>query len=166
MPELGDPKPITLGEWVRNATVRGDAPEPAGHTADLVFFKVALAGAGVTPDEFLELSRSHEGEFGPCDPFDGQEHGFIELGGWLGDQGLALQYMGLGALLGVFELLTPRTMLGLPDGDPLALRMAGAGYVTVKARSRPRHAAGTPPARPRLPRGAGRQGRDGGRDPS
>lgn len=146
MPELSDPEPITLGEWVRNATVRnecrcgrccdrGDAPEPAGHTADLVFFKVALAGVGITPNEFLELSRAHEGEFGPCDPCDGREHGYIELGGWLGDQGLALQYMGLGTLLGVFELLTPRTMLGLPDGDPLALRLARSGYVTVKVRS-------------------------------
>ena len=60
----------------------------------------------------MELTQKHRGEFGDCDPMDGGEHNYMELGGWIGDQGIAMQYMGLGVLLGVFNLLSP-AMLGL-----------------------------------------------------
>lgn len=105
----------------------GSQPDPVGHTADLVFFKVAKRG---TPslEDFKRLTAAQDG----CNPFDGQEHNYIELGAWIGDQGLAMLYMGLGTLLGAFRLLTPKSVLGL-DGD-LAMQMAGAGMVVVQAR--------------------------------
>jgi hypothetical protein len=81
------------------------------------------------------LTREHRGEFGPCDPLDGREHSYLELGGWIGDQGRALQYMALGSLLGVFDLLTPRSVIGPTIDEQLAMKLAGAGYVTVKRRS-------------------------------
>ena len=42
--------------------------------------------------------------------------------------------MGLGAVCGLWKLLTPRTMMGNLIPDDLIMKMAGAGYVTVKAR--------------------------------
>lgn len=113
---------------------RGNNPDPSGHTADLVFFKVALQGSP-SPEEFVLLSDSHAGEFRECQPLDGQEHSYLELGGWLGDQGIALQYMALGHLLGVFYLLTPKSILGdLIDPDT-TMQLAESGMVTIKAKN-------------------------------
>lgn len=113
---------------------RGDKPDPIGHTADLIFFKVALVPDIPTPEVFRAKTAEHRGEFADCDPLDGNEHGYMELGGWIGDQGLAMQYMALGSLIGVFRLITPRTQL--PDGligDDQVMQMAGLGMVSIIA---------------------------------
>lgn len=111
---------------------KGDRPDPIGHTIDMVFFKVAKVGTP-TLEEFRRLTEeSKEGEFCNVDPFDGQEHNFMELGGWLGDQGLAMLYMALGASLDAFDLLSP-AMLGL-DG-PMAMQMAQAGMLSIQAKA-------------------------------
>lgn len=108
-------------------------PDPDGHTTDLVFFKVARKG-DLSIAEFREASAAHQGEFNEVDVFDGAEHGYMELGGWIGDQGLALQYMGLGVLLGVFKLFTPKMLMPWLD-DETEMQIAGRGFVTVQARS-------------------------------
>lgn len=90
------------------------AHQPQGHTADVVFFKASTKGSP-DPDALRELCRAHRGEFNEVNPFDGNEHSYIELGGWVGDQGLALMLMGLGALLGLWQLVTPRTLLGADE---------------------------------------------------
>ena len=133
---------MKLAEYVMTHTERGacccgrcvDAPDdptahqPDGHTADMHFFKVSLRD-GPDADTLRELIASHQGE---CDPLDGKEHSYMELGGWLGDQGLALQFMGMGSLLGLWNLLTPATIMpGLPA--ELAGQMAGAGMVSIQA---------------------------------
>lgn len=114
---------------------RGSAPDPPGHTADLIFFPVALKG-NPTAKHFRDLTLN--ARYQDVKVFDGQDHSYIQLGGWLGDQGLALRYMGLGTLLNVFELLTPLTVFpGEPKLDRgLVLQMAGNGYVSVIARIR------------------------------
>jgi hypothetical protein len=110
---------------------KGDKPDPTGHTIDMVFFKVAKVGTP-TLEEFRKLSKESErGEFCNVNPFDGQEHSYLELGGWLGDQGLAMLYMALGTSLGAFDLLSP-AMLGL-DGA-MAIQMAQAGLLSIKAK--------------------------------
>ena len=132
-----------LAEYVRAHTDRGECdcgkcldrgayPGPTGHVADVVFFTVAAVG---NPDAetFRRLTAEHPGDYGPVDPFDGAEHNFLELGAWIGNQGLAMQYMALGALLGVFRLLTPDTVLGLQPGDPMRMEIASAGFVAVQA---------------------------------
>ena len=135
-----------LGEFVLQHAERGactcgrckDAPEhpeehqPDGHTADMIFFKVKARGE---PDagEFKKLISQHAGSFNNIDPLDGTEHNYLELGGWLGDQGLALMFMGLGTLLGLWQLLTPVTMLKLESNEPLARQMANAGMLSIKA---------------------------------
>lgn len=114
---------------------RGENPDPQGHTIDLGFFKVA-AKNNPDKDMFLQLSGAHNGEFGECDPLDGGEHSYMELGGWIGDQGLAMQYMGLGVLLGVFNLLSP-AMLGITSDDPLFMQMLGSGFLSIQAERQP-----------------------------
>lgn len=113
---------------------KGDKPEPQGHTADLIFFKVAKR-ENPTAEEFRRLTLdSLQGAYCNCDPLDGREHSYIELGGWIGDQGVAMQYMALGALLGVFELLTPRTVLGLAESDDSAVKLASQGFLSIRVR--------------------------------
>lgn len=133
-----------LHEFVRNHTVRGDCtcglcfdgkdnPEqPEGHTADLIFFKVAKVGDPNKATLRRLIEDNNLGDFADVDLFDGKEHGYIELGAWIGDQGLALMLMGLGTLLGLWKLMTPRTILpaGSADED-LIMQMAGQGLVTV-----------------------------------
>lgn len=96
-----------------------------------MFFKVAAADAPTLP-EFRKLTTEHAGEFCDVDPFDGREHNYLDLGGWLGDQELALRYMGLGSLLGAFRLLSPKAMLlGITDAQ--AMQLAGMGMLAVQA---------------------------------
>lgn len=106
---------------------RGDAPDPTGHSVDLIFFPVSARNEP-DADTFRRLTREHKGEFTDVDPFDGQGHGYIALGAWIGDQGLAMQYMGLGALLGVFELIVPPAKLP----HEIRLRLTSLMCVRVK----------------------------------
>ena len=135
-----------LGEYVLNHTVRGDcqcgkcidaAEDPkqpdTGHTADLIFFHVALRN-DPSREDFIKEIREHDGEFCEVDVFDGNEHSYLEIGAWIGDQGLAMQFMGLGHLLGMWDLLTPNTIM--PDfPDELKMRMAENGLVAIKLRT-------------------------------
>lgn len=107
---------------------RGDCPDPKGHTADMFFFKVAIQGE---PDaEVLrELIRNHKGEFCELDILDGGEHSYIGVGGWIGDQQLALLLMALGQLLGLWEILTPNLF---PIPDEQKKQMAGMGMVSIR----------------------------------
>ena len=100
------------------------------HTVDMVFFNVMVVGSP-DPDEFRRLVTTNKaGEFCDVDLFDGKEHNYMELGGWIGDQGVAMQLMALGQLLGLWRVITP-LMLGLPAD--LAMQMAGAGMVSMIA---------------------------------
>lgn len=130
-----------LAKYVYDHTERGecqcgqcadksDNPDPVGHTIDMVFFKVAKVGSP-TLEEFRKLTKdSKDGEFCEADPLDEQEHNYMELGGWLGDQGLAMLYMALGVSLGAFKLLSP-AMLGL--SGQMAMQMAQAGMLSIQA---------------------------------
>ena len=102
-----------------------------GHTADTVFFLVSNDGG--TAEELRALvEKATSGEFGnDVSVFDGNEHGYLELGAWIGDQGLSLMLMGLGDVLGLWHLLTPKNVLDL-EGDQ-AMKIAGMGMVTIKA---------------------------------
>ena len=112
---------------------KGDAPDP-NHAADVQFFKVAVVD-GLSADVLKALITRHRGEFCEVELFDGKEHGYQEIGGWLGNQQLALMLMGMGALLGLWELLTPaRLMPGIPAD--LQMQMAQAGMVTIKTVTR------------------------------
>lgn len=131
-----------LAEYVQKHAVRGtckcgkcaDHPgedsQPAGHTADVFFFEVANDGGDV--DKLRSLVESAKvGEFCSVDVFDGKDHGYMELGGWIGDQGLAMTLMGLGHVLGLWKVFTPK-VLGV--SEELASQMAGMGMVSISSR--------------------------------
>lgn len=130
-----------LREYVVKNVIRGactcgrcvDAPEnpeekqPSGHTADLIFFKVAQNFAG---DADVGAFRALVEEEYPH-WLDGTEHSYLEIGADVGDQGLALMTMGLGELLGVWKLLTPESIMPFLGRD-LKLRMAQTGMITIR----------------------------------
>ncbi len=105
----------------------------SGHTANMVFFDVTMKNSP-TKEELFEVIKEHKGVFGETNIFDGAEHTYMELGGWVGDQGMALQLMGLGSLLDVWDLLTPYTMFGKDFDLDLARQMAGQGMVSIVAK--------------------------------
>ncbi len=99
--------------------------QPKGHAADLVFFKVKKVN-NPNAEEFRELVKKEFPNW-----LDGKEHSYLQTGGDIGDQGLALMAMGLGELLGIWELLTPENMIPFLDKQ-MKMQMAGAGYVSIK----------------------------------
>jgi hypothetical protein len=133
---------MNLQEYVIKHTIRGDctcgkcidAPrdpkQPEGHTANLVFFKVAKQN-DPKKEDLLNLIKQHNGEFCDINLFDGKEHSYIEIGAWIGDQGLALLLMGLGSLLEIWDLLTPMSMFNFTEEDPTTKRMIGMGYLSI-----------------------------------
>lgn len=132
---------MNLYEYVTKHAIRGactcgkciDAPsnpeqqQPEGHTADLVFFKVAKTPEADLGD-FLQIVKKEFPHW-----LNGDEHSYLEVGGNMGDQGIALVTMGLGYLLKAWDLLSPNSMF--PDLDEeLRKKLAGQGYITIKVR--------------------------------
>ena len=109
---------------------KGNRPDPTGHTVDMFFFKMATKD-DLDPNLLKKLVTEHKGEYGEVNLFDGKEHSYIEIGGWIGDQGIALQLMGLGHLLGLWKLMTPAMLPGIDDA--LKMQLAGAGMITIQS---------------------------------
>ncbi len=109
----------------------GEAEQPVRHTADVIYFQVSASEAD--GEKLRELvTQAYKGHFGNLNAFDGDEHSYLEVGGWIGDQGLALSLMGLGSLLGLWKLRTPRSEVpGLIEH--LVMQAAGMGMVTIQA---------------------------------
>ena len=103
-----------------------------GADADVIFFGVRK-GPEASADGLKAAMAKHRGEFCEMDPLDGKEHSYLELGGWVGDQGAALTLIGLGAALGLWKLLTPKTMLGALATPEMVQQMAGMGMVSMQA---------------------------------
>lgn len=131
---------MQLYDYVKEHAQRGacvcgkcmDAPpnperrQPSGHTADLVFFKVAMKSnpSKIWFEHFAKEQFPHW--------FDGKEHSYLETGADMGDQGVALMTMGLGSLLGVWELLTPLSVLGSNCPEDIKMGLAGRGFISIK----------------------------------
>lgn len=107
-------------------------------SVDLTFFHV-----GIFPDadqhELLQLinDTNKKGEFIDVDLFDGKEHGFVEVGGWIGDQRVALELMALGKMLNLWELLTPAMLTSLPPD--IQLQMAEMGMISMISTKKPKN---------------------------
>lgn len=135
---------MTLHEYLKTHCERGacqcgkcvDAPanpseeQPKGHTADLIFFQVRAIG-DPSVEGLIAAIKDHCGEL---DLLDGKEHSYLEIGAWIGDQGYALMLMGLGSILGLWHLMTPR-VLGFPED--MAMKLAGAGMISIIATTKP-----------------------------
>ena len=107
-----------------------DSSEPG---VSLAFFKLIVSGTGCS-DTLRKLVVQHMGEHVELDLFDGAEHGFIEIGARLGSQELALMLIGLGSNLGLWDLLSPRTMFGESIDHLLERNLAESGLITLVAR--------------------------------
>lgn len=109
---------------------------PNESAADVVFFRV-MPREAPDPQELRRLLIAQAGEAGSVKVLDGKEHSYVELGGWLGSQSLALRLMGLGQQLGLWQLLTPYSVLGELVSPEAAHQMAAGGMVTVLAKPVP-----------------------------
>jgi hypothetical protein len=116
-----------------DAMAHPEKGQPQGHTAHMVFFEVALVEGTKAEDLKALVAASIKGEFCDVNLFDGKEHNYMDIGGWIGDQGVALMLMGIGSLLGLWKLMTPITMLHLKPKDPMTLQLAGFGMVAIQA---------------------------------
>ncbi len=96
----------------------------AGETVNLTFFKVGLNG---NPDraKFRQLVQT----LGLA-PKGVKERGYIELAGNIGDRGYTLRLMGLGHLLGEWQVLSP-DIVTADLSITLKLLLARRGYVTI-----------------------------------
>lgn len=120
---------------------KDNIPDPRGHTVHMTFMMVSLRGdepRETMADEFKTLSREWPGDpdtwdGSALDVLDGEWRNYMQLGAWLGDQGLALQYMALGTLLDVFDLISPA--IKWPDvPEDVANTMAANGLLLVRAK--------------------------------
>lgn len=139
-----------LAKYVIDNCIRGtctcgkcvDAPakkfRPDGHTVDVQFFKVVLKNSDLTDtdkeimkNDFIRLIKNNKGIYDDIDIFDGNEHNFVEIGRWIGSQGIALELMGVGELLGIWKVVTPDRLA--PDFSEETRKMlAEAGYISIK----------------------------------
>ncbi len=130
------PSTVTLPEYIQqhvNICACGKCEKEEGiKSTSVVFFEVFVRPTA-DADLLRVLIADHKGEFGDCNPLDGKEHGFIELGAWLGSQELALALMGLGECLGLWTLLSPRKVLGKDLPALLEKVMAGTGLLTIQS---------------------------------
>ena len=105
--------------------------QPEDAEANVIFFGVRK-GPEATSDALKSAMASHEGVFCNINPLDGEEHSYLELGGWVGDQEAALLLIGLGATLGIWKLLTPYTVMGDMCTPAMAKALAGMGMVCMQ----------------------------------
>lgn len=134
---------MDLAEYVMAHTERGDCEcgrcidaaenptQPEGRTIDLVFFKMK-ADQEADAETLRKLIKEHKGVHCETDLLDGQDHNYLEVGAWIGDQGAALLLMGLGTLLGLWKLYTPPMLMRFMS-RALAMELAGAGMILIQA---------------------------------
>jgi hypothetical protein len=101
------------------------------HTVNMYFFDVCAVN-NPNVEEFRSLIEKHIGEFSEVDPFSG-EHSYLEIGGWIGDQSVGIQFMALGKLLGLWQIMQPGMLLNVndPEQKVLADQMAGMGMISI-----------------------------------
>ena len=125
----------------RCITSEGTAEKPVGHTVNLTFFEVGKSG-----DPDAETFKKLVQEAGIMPP-TGQEVSYLQLGGDIGDQGTALLTMGLGHLLGAWQVLSPDLLMpSLPAA--LKKKMAAQGMVSI---IRPKEKKPVSPPLPQVP---------------
>lgn len=103
---------------------------------DVIFFGFCVE-PGTTAEALRAAIAEHKGEWCEVNVFDGELHSYIELGGWIGDQGAALRFIGLGAVLGLWKLVTPVTLFGDALEPHMVGNLAGQGYLGLRAERSP-----------------------------
>ena len=98
---------------------------PTARVVDVHFIQIAvhLEAAGLVKDDLVALLRTY-----PEPERLARGPSYIEVGGWLGDQGAALQLFALGEALGLWTVITPER-LGITGAA--ADQLAGTGFVML-----------------------------------
>lgn len=132
---------LRKGEVVENKTVGNvqvttinmmpheSEARPEIEKIDLEFLVVGVnrAAAEVHRDELIAILNKYPlAPAGTNRLLDGPS--YIEVGAVIGDQGAAFQLFALGKVLGLWEIITPRTF-GAHGAD--AERLAGLGYIMI-----------------------------------
>lgn len=123
---------MNLIEYIQTHTERGECQcgkcfdkqpdrEAPVHSVDVHFFWVSKRGEPTAQ----ELRVLLEAEYPDVARLRGGPS-YIEIGGVIGDQGLALRLIGLGELVGLWKAITPKTIGA--EGEQAA-QMAGSGFV-------------------------------------
>jgi hypothetical protein len=99
---------------------RSDRPAPE-HSVNVHFFWVSAVD-GPTKEGLLALLQR---EYPDMDRLK-RGPSYIEIGGAIGDQALALRLIGLGGLVKLWPVITPE-LLGI--AEPEASELAGGGFV-------------------------------------
>lgn len=105
------------------------------HSVEVGFFNVALSpykGELPTKEGLIAKIKAHKGAFSEVNLFDGKEHNYMELGGWIGEQSVALQLMGMCQLLDAGQVFTPKKILGKFFDEETAIQLAQQGMLTLK----------------------------------
>ena len=100
--------------------------------SNVEFFLVQTDTSKINASQLKDMILNHLGEFDQVDPFDGKEHNYIELGAFLGDQGLALCLMGMGETLGLWKLLTPSKLMPFLPKE-VRDKLVGNGMIAIMA---------------------------------
>ncbi len=82
--------------------------------------------------EMIELLKEWPSDsWGQPVPPLGEEINYLVAGGALGDQRRAFMLFAFGKIMGWWDILDPRTMLGMEYDDPHGRELAGMGMVAI-----------------------------------
>ncbi len=128
-----------LAEYVeKHTTPVSRSVDNDNSAVDVGFFKVLIDEKADTETFRSLIKSSLKGEFDVViDPLDGDEHRYIELGAWIGDQELAMRFMALTSHFKMAQLLTPKVMMGQNIDPALESKLLNAGYCTIRAKHEP-----------------------------
>lgn len=129
------PADLHLGSRMHVVSIDAFPSTPErGRLIDMHFVNVGFTEAAADRDGFLDALRKALADHGEFSDLDAATlaggPSYIQLGGWLGDQTLALQFMALCEFHEIGKVLTPATLR--LDG-PMADKAAGLGWVFVQA---------------------------------
>jgi hypothetical protein len=108
----------------------GTREVPGHKVVDLHFMTidVDLAKAREQGPQFI-ADLAAKGAIGPRSASQSPVKSYLDIGGAVGDQGLALYSMGVGEALGLWTVYTPKMYMGVEG--PEADRAAGGGGVVI-----------------------------------
>lgn len=117
-----------LEDFLADHTFDGQGLDTA---IDMVFFKVGVASTA-NKEDFITALDSVPAFHGAFNWRAGGEFSYIHIGAWVGDQRTALVLMAVGVYLGMWQLLSPRTMLNFED-EKAVRDMAALGFLSILA---------------------------------
>ena len=117
-----------LIDYINNQTVI--VQESTDKTADLVFFKIEIK-EDTSAETLSNLIDTHTELNYDLSLESNTEYSYISLGAWLGDQGLALKFIGMCSLLKLGDLLTLYTIFGDAVPKEMVSQLAGQGLVSI-----------------------------------